>query len=226
MENSENNKTHNTVTEESERQIPKVYRTTPEEDALKKKRTIKILIVLLVILLVGGTMIYNSVDMDSVMNDMVRPFVPSDFGLESNAAFDFTVYDREGNEVHLSDFEGRVVVMNFWATWCPSCKFELGSFERAYKEYGEDVQFMMINVTDGERETKESCLEYVDQVGEYTFPVFLDLELSAMSKYGTGSLPSTFFISPEGEIAAYAVGMLEKSNIEYGIELARGSKGN
>lgn len=201
--------------------LPKAYQTTPEEDRAKNIKLLKIVSVILIIVLMGGTLIYNSPAMEKARYDMVRPFLAEDFGLESTEAFDFTVYDRDGNEVHLSDFEGKVVVMNFWASWCPPCKFELGAFERSFTEYGDDVQFMMINVTDGARETKESCLEYVDNIG-YTFPVFLDTETSAMSKYGTGSLPATFFISPDGHIAAYSIGMLEKPAIEYGIQLAGG----
>lgn len=201
--------------------LPKVYQTTPEQEAAAKKRTLKIVAILLALLLVGGTVLYTTVDIEKVRNDMIRPFLAEDFGLESTEAWDFTVYDSDGNEVHLSDFEGKVVVMNFWASWCPPCKFELGSFERSFKEYGDDVQFMMINVTDGVKETEKSCLSYIEEMG-YTFPVFMDKELSAMSKYSTGSLPATFFISPDGNIAAYALGMVEKSNIEYGIKLAIG----
>lgn len=200
--------------------LPKMYQTTPEEEAAKKKKTLKIVAVLLVVLLIGGVILYSTVDIEKFRNDNVRRFYAEDFNLESVEAWDFTVYDRDDNEVHLSDFEGKIVVMNFWATWCPPCKFELGSFERSYKEYGDEVAFLMVNVTDGVQETKESCLTYVDEM-DYTFPVYLDSDFSAMSKYSTGSLPTTFFISPDGDIVAYSIGMLEKSNIEYGIKLVR-----
>ena len=65
---------------------------------------------------------------------------------ELTKAFDFTVYDEEGNAVKLSDFEGKPVVLNFWASWCGPCKSEMPDFEEAYGEYGEEIQFLMVNI--------------------------------------------------------------------------------
>ena len=99
--------------------------------------------------------------------------VPSEEGSSAEAVMapDFTVYDREGNAVNFSDFAGKPVVINFWATWCGYCVKEMPSFEKAYQEFGDEVVFMMINVTDGFQETKEAAAEFIEEKG-YTFPVY------------------------------------------------------
>lgn len=70
-----------------------------------------------------------------------------------NTAPDFPVLDADGNIVRLSDMFGKPVVINFWATWCPPCKRELPDFDRLCREYGDRVVFMMVNLTDGRRDT-------------------------------------------------------------------------
>lgn len=70
-----------------------------------------------------------------------------------NTAPDFPVLDADGNTVRLSDMFGKPVVINFWATWCPPCKRELPDFDRLCREYGDRVVFMMVNLTDGRRDT-------------------------------------------------------------------------
>jgi thiol-disulfide isomerase/thioredoxin len=137
---------------------------------------------------------------------------------EAYPAPDFTVSDDEGNPVHLSDFLGRPVILNFWASWCPPCKAEMPDFDAAFAAYGETIAFMMINMTDGMRETKESARAHVDAQG-YRFPVYLDTEYSAATAYGASSLPTTFFIRADGTIAAYAVGMLDAASLAQGISM-------
>ena len=70
-----------------------------------------------------------------------------------NLAPDFTVYDSQGTAVRLSDYRGTPVVLNFWASWCGPCQREMPDFDAVYQQLGEEVQFLMVNVTDGSRET-------------------------------------------------------------------------
>lgn len=125
---------------------------------------------------------------------------------------DFTVYDVEGNAVSLSDFAGKPVVINFWATWCGYCVKEMPAFEKAFAEYGDDVVFMMINVTDGQQETKEEAMEYVEENG-YTFPVYYDTSLSATMAYGAWSLPATGFVTESGVFAGGQVGAMSEETL-------------
>ncbi|MBQ3126854.1 MAG: TlpA family protein disulfide reductase [Clostridia bacterium] len=131
---------------------------------------------------------------------------------------DFTVYDGEGNAVHLSDFLGQPVVLNFWASWCPPCKAEMPDFDAAFAEHGGEIAFMMINMTDGMQETKETATAHVQEAG-YRFPVYFDTDYSAAIAYSASSLPTTYFIRADGTIAAYAVGMLDAASLAQGIDM-------
>lgn len=90
-----------------------------------------------------------------------------------NTAPDFPVLDADGNTVRLSDMFGKPVVINFWATWCPPCKRELPDFDRLCREYGDRVVFMMVNLTDGRRDTVDGTKKFVSEKG-YTFPVYFE----------------------------------------------------
>lgn len=130
---------------------------------------------------------------------------------------DFTVYDGEGNPVKLSDMRGKPVVVNLWATWCTYCKQEMPDFETVFKTYGQDVHFMMVNVTDGVQETLEKAQAHIADNG-FTFPVYYDTELSASNVFGTSSLPATFFFDKDGVPVTYAMGMIDAATLEKGIE--------
>ena len=129
---------------------------------------------------------------------------------------DFTVDDLEGNPHKLSDFRGKPVVLNFWASWCGPCKREMPDFDAAYKKYGEDIHFVMVNLTDGYQETKDSASGFIANSG-YSFPVFYDTDMDAARVYGVNSVPITFFINSSGAIVLYGAGALTAENLEQGI---------
>ncbi|MBR6735825.1 MAG: TlpA family protein disulfide reductase [Oscillospiraceae bacterium] len=130
---------------------------------------------------------------------------------------DFTVVDGEGNEVKLSDFFGKPIVLNFWASWCGPCKNEMPHFEKAYTEYGDKVNFVMVNSTDGIRETVDKASEYITGEG-YTFPVYFDTQSIAAYTYGVSSLPSTLFIDADGNAIAGYIGTLSEKTLMTNIE--------
>lgn len=136
--------------------------------------------------------------------------------VEPMAAPDFTVLDGDGNPVSLSDFVGKPVIVNFWASWCSPCKSEMPDFDLAYQQYGEELQFMMVNMTDGERETQDAAKNFILESG-YSFPVFFDTEYSAAFAYRVTSIPATYFINAEGKLIAYGLGPLNLTSLETGI---------
>lgn len=129
----------------------------------------------------------------------------------------FIVQDKDGNAVQLSDFAGKPVVINFWATWCGYCKLEMPDFDRAYKEYP-DVVFLMINATDGVYETKEKADAYVASEG-FTFSVYYDLASMAQTAYAITGYPTTVFINAQGDVVAKEVGMIDYATLAQGIAL-------
>ena len=135
-------------------------------------------------------------------------------------ALDFTVFDANGNEVRLQNIIGKPIVLNFWATWCPYCVEEMPFFEESYKQYGEEIVFLMIDCVDGSRETKANGEAFIKDNG-YTFPVYYDVEGSASLAYETSSLPTSVFIDKNGYIIAYQPGALTQEMLQMGIDLLR-----
>ncbi len=138
--------------------------------------------------------------------------------LEKYAAPIFTVYDKDGNKVSLSDMKGMPVVVNFWASWCPPCKAELPDFDETAKEYEGKVVFMMVNLTDGIQETEEEAKAFIKSMG-YEFPVYFDKDQDAAYKYSVSSIPATCFIDKDGYFIASATGMIDKATLEKGISM-------
>jgi len=146
--------------------------------------------------------------------DSAKPSAPED---SRTKAPDFTVVDENGNEVRLSDFRGKPVVLNFWATWCYYCKEEMPDFNQAYAKHP-DVQFLIVNATDGIQETVEGVKKFIAEEG-YEFDVFFDTEYSAINAYHITGFPATFFIDAQGNLIARASGMIDAATLERGIAM-------
>ena len=132
---------------------------------------------------------------------------------------DFTVYDSEGNEITLSALmDGKPTVLNFWASWCGPCRSEMPHIQEAYERLGGEVSFVMINMTDGQRETQESAEEYMAESG-WTFPIYFDSDYDAAMTYGAYSLPQTYFIDAEGRLIAAARGSMSAEVLQSGIDM-------
>ena len=120
----------------------------------------------------------------------------------TEAAPDFSLKDIDG-EIHtLSMYKGKVVVVNFWATWCPPCREELPSMQRAWKKF-QDNGIVMLAIDIGEDE---------DTIFEFTadylvdFPLLMDLDSSVIKQWPVRGLPTTFVVDPDGRLAYRAIG--------------------
>lgn len=131
---------------------------------------------------------------------------------------DFTALDTEGKEVKLSDYKGKPVVINFWASWCPPCKSEMPHFQKVYEEMKDQVQFLMVDMVDGYKETMEKGKQYISDNG-YTFPVLFDTKEEAAYGYGISSIPTTFFIDKDGIVIAGVRGSIDEATLLKGIDL-------
>ena len=188
------------------------------------KKIILLILVLVFVLLIGGASVLYSQLGQGLAPDQLSTQPPQTTNTSEETAPqpqqvpDFTVYDLNGNEVKLSNYFGKPIVLNFWASWCGPCKSEMPHFEGKYLQLKDEVTFLMVNMTDNSRETVEIASQFVAQSG-YTFPVLYDTASSAAYTYGVYSLPTTYCIDAEGNGIAQATGAIDAATLQRGIDM-------
>lgn len=127
-----------------------------------------------------------------------------------NADFNLEVKDLDGNIVKMSDYKGKVVFLNFWATWCMPCVAELPSIEKLYKEFKNDVAFLLIS-----NEATEKVKKYHAKK-EYTVPFHInDAESKIPQQYYHQGIPTTFIINKNGKIVKASSGAEDWDDEEF-----------
>lgn len=158
------------------------------------------------VVLVGITLFFNlSKSTNTDLNNDVA-------GLEVKAAKgyvapDFSITDADGNKVKLSDYKGKPVFINFWASWCDPCREEMPFIEDAYLKYNQDIEFLMINVI--ESDTRRKMEAFIEEFG-LTFPVLLDHKNVVTDRYRISGYPTSFFINKQGVITEKVLGGMSK----------------
>jgi thiol-disulfide isomerase/thioredoxin len=179
----------------------------------KTYKLLKLLIWVLAfaVVIAGASLLYNRLSGEVHLSGIATTPQTTEYTGEAvseteeqpSLAPDFTVYDLEGNAHKLSDFQGKPVLLNFWASWCGPCQMEMPDFQKFYETHGDKVNFVIVNLTDGQQETVESASAFIAEKG-YTFPVYYDTDIDAAMKYGVSAVPVSYFIDAEGYFMAWA----------------------
>ncbi|WP_246055252.1 peroxiredoxin family protein [Pseudalkalibacillus caeni] len=174
-----------------------------------------IIAILAIVLLleISGIPMNNS----TINNDAIKGYSLSDSNgagiKEGSKAPDFSLQTIDGKKVKLSDYRGKKVVLNFWATWCPPCKKELPELQEYYIENGNDkVEIIGVNLTKIERSEKDVD-PFVEKYG-LTFPVILDKKGKVEKVYQIQSYPTSYILDKDGNVEKVIAGAVNKETLE------------
>ena len=163
------------------------------------------LVLVVVIVLVGASVYLVSTSGSRPSSEWVNSVVVGD------VAPDFQLEDTEGNQVSLSALRGKVVLVNFWATWCPPCIEEMPSMERLNEVMaGDNFVMLAINTEENGRNIVPAFL----QKTPYTFPILYDDKGVVQKLYGVFKFPESFVIQQDGTVAEKIIGPLDWSSLE------------
>ncbi|SET91727.1 cytochrome c biogenesis protein CcdA [Lacrimispora sphenoides] len=137
-------------------------------------------------------------------------------------AVDFTLTDQYGNTHSLSDYKGKTIFLNFWATWCPPCRAEMPDIQKIYEtaDTEGDNALIILGVAApnyGSEKDEEGIKQFLNENG-YTYPVLMDTNAELFEAYGVFSYPTTFMIDKDGNVFGYASGQLSEDTMRSIIE--------
>ena len=142
---------------------------------------------------------------------------------QKTAAYDFELTDQFGNTHTLADYKGKVIFLNFWATWCGPCRNEMPEIQKLYEEYssqGEDADVVILGAAGpdmGQEGSVEEIAAFMEENG-YTYPVLMDETWEMFNWYGISAFPTTFMIDRDGNIYGYVQGQLTEDIMRSIIE--------
>ena len=152
----------------------------------------------------------ETVDQEPSAEEVMTPMAP-----------DFTLVDQYGETHTLSDYQGKTVFLNFWATWCPPCRAEMPDIQAMYEEHGLNAEDLVVlgaaqpNV--GQEGSAEDIAAFLEENG-YTYPVVMDESGMTFAQYGIRAFPTTFMISPDGTVFGYISGGISREVMEDIVE--------
>jgi len=130
---------------------------------------------------------------------------------------DFNLEDQDGNFMKMSDFKGKVVIINFWATWCPPCRKEMPSMQRAWEKLKQEgIVMLAINVGEDSDQIFAFTAEYPVE-----FPLLMDRDSSVVRQWNVRGLPTTYIVNPAGKIVYQAIGDREWDSDEIMNQIRR-----
>jgi cytochrome c biogenesis protein CcmG/thiol:disulfide interchange protein DsbE len=132
------------------------------------------------------------------------------------ANLDFTLKDMNGASVHLADYKGKVVLVNFWATWCGPCKVEIPEFAQVYSEY-KDQGFVILGVLANDTPTKDQLQAFMTEY-KMTYPVLFSNDQIESAFGSVWALPTSFLIGRDGAVCAKQLGPATREDVERAIK--------
>ncbi|TDX53307.1 TlpA family protein disulfide reductase [Orenia marismortui] len=134
----------------------------------------------------------------------------SNYGLGiGNYAPEFSLYDLTGEEVSLSDFRGKYIMLNFWASWCPPCRKEMPDLDQFHQENKDEFVVLGVNIG----EDKETVKKFIND-GGYKYPILLDQSRQLSFVYRASVIPTSYFIDQAGKIQYIKRGLVSKSELD------------
>jgi peroxiredoxin len=174
--------------------------------------TLVLLVVLVAAMFFGGRYLANR----STANASL-PAARSGADFKGQPAPQFDLKDLQGKNIRLSDYRGKVVLLNFWATWCPPCKEEMPWFVDLQERYGaQGLQVIGIAMDDSGQKAVGS---FAEKLG-VNYPVLLGKESVAESYGNVQFLPDTFYIGRDGKIVRHVQGLIDRKSIEETVKQA------
>lgn len=164
--------------------------------------------VLLIVLLIGiaGFNLYNDRKEVTEIDSTGIAVSDDQTGIAiGDRAPDFKVQTMDGKEVNLSDYKGKKVFLNFWATWCPPCKAEMPHMQAFYEEQPEDVEILAVNL----EESTEKAADFAKQY-ELTFPILMDADGTVAETYEVYTIPTTYVLNEDGTVHQKIVGPMDE----------------
>lgn len=164
--------------------------------------------VLLIVLLIGiaGFNLYNDRKEVTEIDSTGIAVSDDQTGIAlGDRAPDFKVQTMDGEEVNLSDYKGKKVFLNFWATWCPPCKAEMPHMQAFYEEQPEDVEILAVNL----EESTEKAADFAKQY-ELTFPILMDADGTVAETYEVYTIPTTYVLNEDGTVHQKIVGPMDE----------------
>lgn len=182
-----------------------------------------LLLIVILVLLVSGALYVQTVYNKSIAknqnssgssNNMESQSSTETDSKSTSKAPDFKLKDINGKEVSLSDFKGKKVFLNFWASWCPPCKAEMPDIEKLYQET-KNTDLVILGVDLGEN--KQVVKSFITSK-HYNYEFLLDTNQEAADEYNISAIPSSFFIDKDGNIIAAHTGYMDIAQMKSYIE--------
>lgn len=185
----------------------KTNRTVSTPGTSQSMGTTRWLVLIALVLVAGGSWIVLSRGPQTQTAEAALAPAP----VKGHPAPAITLNNVDGQVVNLSDFHGRPVLINFWATWCPPCRAEMPDFQAIHRELGDKVAIIAVNAT--AQDEVANVQPFMDEFG-ITFPVLLDTTGQVMSNYNVRGLPTTIFVDSDGVVQEVFTGAVNKAYIE------------